>query len=170
MTMSDATLILGRGGMGEYTETDFEAWVSYVADRIDEATGLNVRVEARNKRDVQDNYICGFDSAQDQEIRSALNSLWDDFCADPSAWPDRWWARSIAGDAIQKWAEGSTLDLDWETGEGDARLRGWVRSDGARAIETNGDPIWSEDESLDLPFEAYWEARSLSPVEEPVTP
>jgi len=54
--------------------------------------------------------------------------------------------------------------LAWETGTGDARLRGWENADGTREIETNGDPISSEDQRLDVDFAACWEQRTLSPV------
>ena len=63
---------------------------------------------------------------------------------------------------VREWqASGVTLALVWETGEGDARLRGWAGDDGLRAIETNAATVWSEAADLDHPFDAYWDARSL---------
>ena len=62
---------------------------------------------------------------------------------------------------VQAWARTTDITLAWETGEGDRRLRGWEGADGLRAIETNGDTVWSEATDLDLPFGAYWDARSL---------
>ena len=81
-----ATVILGRDGMGaEATEADFYAWVAYVCEHIDEATGQNVDVEIRGVRDVQDDAVRG--TLDPQPIRDVLQSLWEAFCADPSAWP-----------------------------------------------------------------------------------
>lgn len=82
--MTKALVILGRDGLDD--EADFTAWVTYVVDRIDERTGLDVAIQTRNPRDVQDNGIYADDA---QAIRDALRSLWDDFCADTSAWPIR---------------------------------------------------------------------------------
>jgi len=50
--------------------------------------------------------------------------------------------------------------LAWESGEGDAQLRGWEFANGTEAIETNGDPLWSE--STDG-FAALWEAQGELP-------
>ena len=50
---------------------------------------------------------------------------------------------------IYKWAHPATAELAWETGVGDARLRGWERADGARAIETNGDPLFEGEAGFD---------------------
>jgi hypothetical protein len=84
--MADATLILGRDGMGALaTEEDFDAWVSFVAGEIDSATGLDVAVETRGARDVQDDEIRGC-LGDAQPIRDALVSLWDEFCDRPEAW------------------------------------------------------------------------------------
>jgi hypothetical protein len=63
---------------------------------------------------------------------------------------------------IAAWGRTTEITLEWESGEGDARLAGWLGADGVRAIETNADTIWSEDPGLDMPFDLYWEARSLS--------
>jgi hypothetical protein len=82
-----AALVLGRDGMGpDADEADFDAWTTYVCERIDAATGLDVAVEIRGKRDVQDN---GYRADDPDALRDAVNSLWDDFCADASAWPAR---------------------------------------------------------------------------------
>jgi hypothetical protein len=63
---------------------------------------------------------------------------------------------------VAVWGRTTAITLDWEVGAGDARLRGWCGADGLRAIETNADTIWSEATDLDLPFDAYWDARSLN--------
>jgi hypothetical protein len=86
--VSAATIVLGRDGMGALAdEADFDAWVAYVSDRIDDATGLDVTVEVRRARDVQDDAITGTDDRQ--PIHDTIQSLWDDFCSDDSAWPSR---------------------------------------------------------------------------------
>lgn len=41
---------------------------------------------------------------------------------------------------IRKWAGDQAIETVWTSGDGDRRCIGWVRWDGARAIETNGDP------------------------------
>jgi hypothetical protein len=54
---------------------------------------------------------------------------------------------------ISAWIDDQDARVAWERGEGDARQVGWIRDDGARAIETNGDPIGEDDDG----FEAAWE-------------
>ena len=86
--MSDATITLGRDGMGpQADEADFDAWVTYVCEHIDEATGLDVDVEVRRLGDVQDDAVTGTDDRQ--LIHAAVRYLWDVYCADDSAWPVR---------------------------------------------------------------------------------
>jgi hypothetical protein len=76
-----AALILGRDGMGESSpEDDFDSWVTFVTDRIDERTGLDVAVEVRSPRDVQEDAIRGDDAAR-QTIREAKAALWEEWCA-----------------------------------------------------------------------------------------
>ena len=53
--------------------------------------------------------------------------------------------RSIA---IRKWAAGQGLELAWQQGTGDEQLTGWLRADSYRAIETNADPIWEDDDAM----------------------
>lgn len=53
---------------------------------------------------------------------------------------------------IQKWAGGQTISRIWQNGEGDWRMIGWQRADGARAIETNGDPAFEHEPG----FEEAW--------------
>jgi len=43
---------------------------------------------------------------------------------------------------IQRWAAHQGAEIVWENGIGDARIVGWRRDDGERAIETNGDPVF----------------------------
>jgi hypothetical protein len=84
-----ATLTLGRDGMGpEADEADFDAWTTYVCEHIDEATGLDVAVEIRGERDVQDDHIVADDDDR-ESIENALVTLWEAFCADTTLWPSR---------------------------------------------------------------------------------
>ena len=83
-----ATITLGRDGMGDNaTEADFDSWVTYVASRIDEATGLDVTVNERRSRDVQEDAIRvegteDSDPSADREmVRGALAWLWNAWCS-----------------------------------------------------------------------------------------
>lgn len=88
--MSKVTITLGRDGMGDdASEADFEAWTSYVANRIDDLTGLDVTVDERRRGDVQETAIDADDDVDEQSIHDAIETLWAEFCADPSAWPAR---------------------------------------------------------------------------------
>lgn len=62
---------------------------------------------------------------------------------------------------ISKWAGEQAIECTWSVGEGDARLTGWTRADGERAIETNGDPVFEGDDG----FEDAWAARGLESEE-----
>jgi hypothetical protein len=80
--MGDAIVRLGRDGMGPAAdEADFDAWTTYVREHIDEATGLDVAVETRGARCVQDDRVVA-DDADRQTIYDALQSLWEAFCTD----------------------------------------------------------------------------------------
>jgi hypothetical protein len=95
----EVTLTLGRDGMGDNAdEADFDAWVSYVTDRINEESDCDVTVEVRGPRDVQDDDIRGGDERMpgcapgydgNAAVGDAMTRLWEAFCADDSAWPKR---------------------------------------------------------------------------------
>ena len=73
------TIILGRDGMGGMTvEEDFDRWVAFVCDRIDDACGYEVDVDVRRPRDVQsDRFIPGPGEDQDGEmLRRGLVKVW----------------------------------------------------------------------------------------------
>lgn len=76
-------LILGRDGMGaDATEADFDAWVSFVCDHIDDACGFEVDVDYRHRREVQSDVIVR--AGDDETIRviwEAKQALWDRWCA-----------------------------------------------------------------------------------------
>jgi len=93
---SRAVLVLGRDGLGaDADEADFEAWVDYVSTRIDEASGCDVTIEIRGARDVQDDDIRAIDDVREdgyptrEAVDEAKHRLWDEMCADATAWPVR---------------------------------------------------------------------------------
>lgn len=60
---------------------------------------------------------------------------------------------------IAKWADTQSIEIAWQNGTGDARQIGWTRADGARAIETNGDPVFEDA----IGFDGSWETRGARP-------
>lgn len=84
-TMTNATLILGRDGLGsDADEAFFDQWVGYVSERIDEATGLDVAVETRSARDAQADSIVADDEVTRVTVAEAKNALWERFCSEAS--------------------------------------------------------------------------------------
>lgn len=55
---------------------------------------------------------------------------------------------------VRLWQGEQDIVLEWAIG---SELKGWSREDGRRIIETNGDPVFQDDEG----FEAAWAAQSL---------
>jgi len=98
-TRVEVTLTMGRDGMGgDTSEEDFDAWTTYVCDRIDDASGCDVTVEIRGRRDVQEDCIrggneqmpgCQIGYTGNAAVHDAVQRLWEAFCADDSAWPKR---------------------------------------------------------------------------------
>jgi hypothetical protein len=84
-----ATVTLGRKGMGDAAEEDFQAWCDYVCDHIDEKLGFAVEVERRQLRDVQDDKITadGYGSGDSLAVYEALHAMWEEFCGSPELWP-----------------------------------------------------------------------------------
>jgi hypothetical protein len=80
--MAKATLVLGRDGMGDANEEDFEAWVAYVCARIDERAGFEVDVDEQPARGGQNDTIEGGTDEQRETIAEVKRSLWDDWCAE----------------------------------------------------------------------------------------
>jgi hypothetical protein len=90
--MEDATMaygemmgpgvVLGRDGMGnDADESDFDAWVAYVCDRIDTACGFAAEVESRVGIEVQSDRYYGTDE-QRATLREAVASLWNAWCSE----------------------------------------------------------------------------------------
>lgn len=73
--------------MGDVTEADFDAWAEYVASRIDEVTSLNIEVNQARFGESQFEDIIDCDDIHLQQIDDSLRTLWNDFCADETAWP-----------------------------------------------------------------------------------
>lgn len=76
------TLILGRDGMGDADESDFDAWTAYVAEHIDLRCGFEVTVEQRERRDVQTDAVRAASEDDEQTVREALAALWESWCAE----------------------------------------------------------------------------------------
>lgn len=82
--MKNITVILTSYNMGDVTEADYDAWVTFVSARIHVRPDLNITVEASPfGRGKSEDYISGYEDEDDrQSIQDTLQSLWDDFCAD----------------------------------------------------------------------------------------
>ncbi len=79
--MSDPKLTLGRDGLGEAASVaDYTSWLDFVTDKIDEACGFAVDVEASDPRDVQRNKISAADDEQRETITEAIRVLWELWC------------------------------------------------------------------------------------------
>lgn len=83
-----ASITLTSADMGDVTEADFDAWVAYVSERIDEFTGLDVTVDAARFGAGGADRIVAENDEDRQTLRRAISvDLWEKFCADASAWP-----------------------------------------------------------------------------------
>ena len=83
--MRAPVLALGRDGMGEATEADFAAWVSFVSQRIDARAGFTVVVNECAARDIQRDTIVNATDEQREIIDEAKQALWDEWCAEGSS-------------------------------------------------------------------------------------
>jgi hypothetical protein len=81
-----AKIVIGRDE-SLANEEDFDAFVTYVCDRIDEECGFSVHVETHGPRDVQNTVVTASDDEAEDTVKGALYRLWEAFCADDSAWP-----------------------------------------------------------------------------------
>lgn len=82
-----ATLVLGSDGMGENaTDEDFDAWVQFVCDRIDERCGFEVDVDVC---DGDDSVYVGDDEDAASVVRGAKAALWREWCAAGAPGTDR---------------------------------------------------------------------------------
>ncbi len=81
-TVTLIQVVLGREGMGEPSETDFDAWVTYVADYFDSdpAWANRIQVLPRTHRDRQTNLIVNASDEEQGALRVALATAWVDYC------------------------------------------------------------------------------------------
>jgi len=79
--VTTVTLVLGRDGMGDADEADFDSWVSYVCAHIDERAGFAVEVETRGARDVQSDAVTGGTDEARETVAEAKAAMWDEWCA-----------------------------------------------------------------------------------------
>ncbi len=82
-------ITLSSAAMGDVSEADFDAWAAWVADHIDEATGIQVgEVDQFRFGDADEDQITGATEEQRATLRTWLSvDGWAAFCADDSAWP-----------------------------------------------------------------------------------
>ncbi len=82
------TLALGRDGMpADSDESDFDAWTSYVTERVNEAVGFKVDVRKRAIDDVaQEDDLRGGSDDEQNKLRETVLDLWGDWCAEESGW------------------------------------------------------------------------------------
>ena len=80
--MSKLAVTLTSYNTGDATEEDFDRWVAYVDQRIDEQVGATVRVDASAFGAAQtDDGVRGGNPDQRQSVREALEVLWESWCA-----------------------------------------------------------------------------------------
>lgn len=95
MSKAKAFLTLTPYNMGEATESDYDAWVDYVSEHIDEACGFAVDVDACQfgRGQLFEDQIEVTGSADDvgacdererivTTVKEALASLWERWCAE----------------------------------------------------------------------------------------
>jgi len=73
------TLTLHSDGMGNATEEDFDAWTSYVTERIDARAGMPVKVERARFGESGDDVSRWDPNAE--TLRDILKGLWEEWCA-----------------------------------------------------------------------------------------
>lgn len=75
------TLTIGSQNVGDISESDFDSYVTYVADRIDERTGLAVQIDSTFGGG--NDAIARATAEQADTIREAVQELWVEWCAQP---------------------------------------------------------------------------------------
>ena len=76
--------------MGDIDQADFDAWLRYVCEHVDEACGVLVaevdqfRMGTGHDRDVVEG---GTEEERARVLEWLAHGGWDAFCADPAAWP-----------------------------------------------------------------------------------
>jgi hypothetical protein len=81
--MTTAEVTLSSASLGDSaTEDDFDAWVSFVGEHIDEATGLVVSVDAKRFGDAGDDDVMATLESNVTLIKEQLRELWDRWCSE----------------------------------------------------------------------------------------
>jgi len=75
-------VVLTASNLGDVSESEFNRWINFVADRIGEAVGFEVDIEAFSFNHGEARHrISANTSAEHVRIREALDALWDEWCA-----------------------------------------------------------------------------------------
>lgn len=83
-------LKLSAANMGDVTEADFDAWTAFLAERIEDRTGLVVEVDQYSFSGAgawSEDSVKGADPDEREAVQRAVQDLWNEFCETPSAWP-----------------------------------------------------------------------------------
>lgn len=79
--MANPSISLTSYNMGDVTEADFDSWVAFVNERIDERCGFTVAVDGLRFGESGDDRISGSDEER-ETIAEAVRVLWDEWCAE----------------------------------------------------------------------------------------
>lgn len=81
-------ITLSSAAMGDVDELDFDLWARFVAEQIDEATGIEVvEVDQARFGEAGEDRIDGATEEQRQVLRSWLSvDGWDVFCGQGGPW------------------------------------------------------------------------------------
>jgi len=82
--MSTATVTLSAYCTNFDNAADWDAWVDFVCDNIDDACGFEVDVATFPMfRCPELDEVVAPDADSEQTIKDAIQRLWDDFCSGP---------------------------------------------------------------------------------------
>ena len=95
-------IILSAANMGNVDEADFDLWAAYVAEKIDDLTGLSVDVDQARFGDGSPDEVRGAEPDERETVREAMHSLWESFCG------EEWETRRKAHDAALRQAVQTT--------------------------------------------------------------
>lgn len=122
-------------------EADFDAWVAFVARRNPDWT-----VTGDFSERVCDNEVDAEDVA---DVRESIQSDWDAFCADASAWPARDAASGCTGGVINDHNLDAIVALDLREVASDALREGYTLTlHRLRGCDVR--PDWSETDGVEL--------------------
>lgn len=74
------TVRLSSENMGDASESDYDSYVAFVADRIDAKCGFAVEVCTERFGGIVSQPVSGATDEQEQTISEALDALWVDWC------------------------------------------------------------------------------------------